>query len=86
VDQLPNPINNRLMVSICERIGLNIRILRGRQGLSQEKLAAIAGLHRAYIGQIERGEKNIGLQNLEKIANALSVDIRALVDSLGIDE
>jgi len=76
-------INNRIMGDICERIGLNIRTVREKQGLSQENLAAIAGLHRAYIGQIERGEKNIGLQNLEKIANALNVDIRALVDNQG---
>ena len=47
----------------------------------QEKLAELAGLHRAYIGQIERGEKNIGLRNLEKIAKALKVDIRVLVDT-----
>jgi transcriptional regulator with XRE-family HTH domain len=79
-------INNRLMGSIGERIGLNIRRIREQQGLSQENLAAIAGLHRAYIGQVERAEKNIGLQNLEKIANTLEVDIRALVDSPRIDE
>ena len=86
VDQLSNVINNRLMGSIGERIGSNIRIIRERQGLSQEGLGAIADLHRAYIGQIERGEKNIGLQNLEKIAKALNVNIRALVDSPRIDE
>jgi transcriptional regulator with XRE-family HTH domain len=74
------------MGSIGERIGLNIRRIREQQGLSQENLAAIAGLHRAYIGQVERAEKNIGLQNLEKIANTLEVDIRALVDSPRIDE
>ena len=66
------------MDSIGERIGLNIRIIREEQGLSQEKLAAIASLHRAYIGQIERGEKNIGLQNLEKIAKALNVNTKEL--------
>jgi transcriptional regulator with XRE-family HTH domain len=86
VDQSLNVINNRLMGDICERIGSNIRKIRQERDLSQEALAAIAGLHRAYIGQIERGEKNIGLQNLEKIANALEVDIRALVDNPGIDE
>ena len=86
MDQLSNVINNRIMGSICERIGLNIRTIREKRGLSQESLAAIAGLHRAYIGQIERGEKNIGLQNLEKIANALNVDIRALVDNPKVDE
>ena len=66
---------------IIERIGLNITIIRERRGLTQEKLAELAGLHRAYIGQIERGEKNIGLRNLEKIAKALDVDIRVLVDT-----
>ena len=66
------------MSEINERIGLNIRNIREERGLSQEKLAALANLHRAYIGQIERGEKNIGLQNLEKIAKALRVDIKEL--------
>ncbi len=72
--------------NIIERIGLNIRIIREQRGLSQEKLGDLAGLHRAYIGQIERGEKNIGLKNLEKIAKALEVDIRVLVDIDSIDE
>jgi len=66
---------------ILERIGLNITIIRERRRLTQEKLAELAGLHRAYIGQIERGEKNIGLRNLEKIAKALDVNIRVLVDT-----
>jgi transcriptional regulator with XRE-family HTH domain len=66
---------------IIKRIGLNITIIREQRGLTQEKLADLAGLHRAYIGQIERGEKNIGLRNLEKIAKALGVDIRVLVDT-----
>ena len=67
---------------IIKRIGLNITIIRERQGLTQEKLAALADLHRAYIGQIERGEKNIGLKNLEKIAKGLNVNIRILLDIL----
>lgn len=66
---------------IIKRIGLNITIIREQRGLTQEKLAELAGLHRAYIGQIERGEKNIGLRNLEKIAKALNVSIKALLDS-----
>ena len=69
------------MDNIIERIGLNITLLREKRGLTQEKLAELAGLHRAYIGQIERGEKNIGLRNLEKIAKALNVNIRVLVDT-----
>ena len=70
---------------ITRRIGLNITIIREQRGLTQEKLAELAGLHRAYIGQIERGEKNIGLRNLEKISKALNVDIRVLVDTFYID-
>jgi transcriptional regulator with XRE-family HTH domain len=65
---------------ILKRVGLKIVIIREQQGLSQEKLGAIASLHRAYIGQIERGEKKIGLKNLEKIANALNVPVRVLLD------
>jgi len=68
------------MDNIIERIGLNIIKIREKKKLSQEKLAALAGLHRAYIGQIERGEKNIGLKNLEKIAKALQVPTRRLVE------
>jgi len=69
------------MDNILERIGLKITLLREERGLTQEKLAELAGLYRAYIGQIERGEKNIGLRNLEKIAKALDVNIRVLVDN-----
>jgi len=65
---------------INEEVGLNIRRIREKRGLSQEKLAALANIHRVYIGQIERGEKNIGLRNLEKISNALGVPARFLVD------
>jgi len=66
---------------INEKVGFSIRRIREERGLSQEKLAALAGLHRAYIGQVERGEKNIGLKNLEKIAKTLEVPIRTLVDT-----
>jgi transcriptional regulator with XRE-family HTH domain len=67
------------MRDINKEVGFNIRRVREERGLTQEKLAAVADLHRAYIGQIERGEKNIGLKNLEKIAKALKVDIRDLL-------
>ena len=67
------------MSDINKEVGLNIRKIREDKELSQEKLAALADLHRTYIGQIERGEKNIGLRNLEKIAKALSVNIKDLL-------
>ena len=59
------------MKDINKRVGFNIRRTRENAGLSQERLAGLADLHRAYIGQIERSEKNIGLKNLQKIAKAL---------------
>lgn len=61
------------------RIGLTITELREKRGWTQEKLGHRAGLHRAYIGQVERGEKNIGLWNLEKIAKALVVKVQDLL-------
>lgn len=74
------------MSEINKQVGFRIRDIREEKGLSQEKLAELAGLHRAYIGQIERGEKNIGLKNLEKIAKGLGIDIRNLVDISFIDK
>ena len=66
------------MEDICARVGFNIRKIREGKSISQETLAGLADLHRAYVGQIERGEKNIGIRNLEKIAKALKVNIREL--------
>lgn len=66
---------------ILEAFGQNVRKFRIEQGLSLEQLADNAGLHRTYIGMIERAEKNITLCNIEKIANALSVNIAALLST-----
>lgn len=65
---------------ILVRFGQNVQRIRKEQNISQEKLAELAGLHRTYIGMIERAEKNITLCNIEKIAKALNVKISALVD------
>ena len=61
--------------SILIFFGQRVRAERLKQDLSQEELAAKAGLHRTYIGMIERAEKNLSLKNIEKIANALGVEI-----------
>ena len=58
--------------------GDRVRELRKEKGLSQEELSFKTGLHRTYIGMIERAEKNITLTNIEKIAKALDIDIKNL--------
>lgn len=65
---------------ILEKFGRKVRDERLKQNLSQEELAAKAGVHRTYIGMIERGEKNITLTNIEKIAKALGLTISELTD------
>lgn len=65
--------------SILLLFGSNVQKYRKRQKLSQEKLAELAGVHRTYIGMIERAEKNITLCNMEKIAEALQVKIQDLL-------
>ena len=63
------------MKDINEIVRINLLKMRTEKGLTQEKLALKASLHRAYIGQVERGEKKIGLTNLQKIADALEIEI-----------
>jgi len=58
-----------------------VRAARIRLGLSQEQLAEISGLHRTYIGAVERAERNITLRNAERIALALKTDLDQLVRS-----
>lgn len=59
----------------------NIRRLRTESGLSQEELAEYAGVHRTYIGMLERGEKNVTIYNIERIADALDVAASTLLES-----
>jgi len=65
---------------ILINFGGRVRKFRKEKGLSQEQLAFKANLHRTYIGMIERAEKNITLVNIEKIANALEVEILQLFE------
>jgi len=64
---------------VLNQFGERVRDLRKLKALSQEELAHRAGLHRTYIGMIERAEKNITLINIHKIATALGVEIKNLI-------
>ena len=60
---------------LLKKFGDRVRELRRQRKLSQEELAELAGVHRTYIGMIERGEKNVTLWNIYKVAKALELDI-----------
>jgi transcriptional regulator with XRE-family HTH domain len=61
------------------RFAVNLRSARLAHGLSQEELAARAGLHRNYIGSVERNEKNISIDSMERLARVLGVDVLDLL-------
>ncbi len=61
------------------RFGRKMRTIRERKGVSQEKLAELAGLHRTYVSSVERGKRNISLENIERLANALEVPLARLM-------
>ena len=65
----------RNVESARDRVARHMRALRADQGISQEALAAKVELHRTYIGSIERSERNASLDNIERIAHALGIDI-----------
>lgn len=67
---------------ILIKFGQKVRMERRKQNLSQEELADKAGLHRTYIGMIERAEKNITLENISKISDALRLKISDLLEDI----
>ena len=71
------------MDSILVKFGEKVRSERKARGLSQEKFAEIADVHRTYIGMIERAEKNITLSNIAKIASALNLTVEELFKGVG---
>jgi transcriptional regulator with XRE-family HTH domain len=67
---------------ILERFGETLREHRQRAGLSQEKLAAKAGIDRTYVGGAERGERNVALVNIVRLAAALNISAAELLDRI----
>jgi len=65
-------------------LGMEIRRARAGAGISQEALAVDAGLDRSYVGGIERGEHNLTIMSVTKIAEALKVKPSALLESSGL--
>jgi transcriptional regulator with XRE-family HTH domain len=71
-----------LQISARERFAANLRKARKDRGLSQEALGGLAGLHPTYVGSVERGERNVSIDNMERLASALGIDV---IDLLRID-
>jgi transcriptional regulator with XRE-family HTH domain len=67
--------------NVLLRFGEKLREIRLKVGVSQEKLAELSGLHRTYVSTVERGLRNISLENIEKLAEALDVELRDLMPS-----
>jgi transcriptional regulator with XRE-family HTH domain len=65
------------------RVGRNLRAYREERGLSQEAFADVLGVHRTYMGGVERGERNLTLKSLERIAEKIGVDPLALLKLVG---
>lgn len=61
----------------------NIRLLRAEKGWSQETLALEAGLHRTFVAHVERGARNVSLDNIERLALALGVSVSRLFEGTG---
>lgn len=66
------------MASLRVRLGRTVRRLRADAGYSQESFADRCGVHRTYMGSVERGEVNISLDNLERISKALEISLADL--------
>lgn len=73
---------NFAMNNIKNQIGENIKFHRHKQKLSQEELADICSLHRTYIGSVERGERNISLENIVVISRALKISPSTLLQGI----
>lgn len=71
-------IRDELQGTVLTGFGARVRELREQSRISQEEFAHLAGLDRSYIGQVERGERNLSLFNIFKIAKGLNVPLRDL--------
>lgn len=71
------------MSDLLVRFGQRVREFRQQKGISQERLAELCGLHRTYVSSVERGERNISLLNIAKLATALDVPLGRMMPKDG---
>ena len=67
-------------MNILQKFGLEVKKLRSSIGITQEELAELSGLSRQYIGDVERGTRNISLINIEKLSKALNIPLSQLLN------
>jgi transcriptional regulator with XRE-family HTH domain len=82
----PFDITRKGKANIKDRFGFAIKQRRNDLGISQEELAHRAGLHRTYIGDVERGGRNRSLENIQRLAAALEISIADLLTEYGVEE
>lgn len=73
-------------MEIQELLALNLRRIRVSKNISQEELALLAGVERAYVGHIERGKKNPTILTIEKLAKALNCNVLDFFEILSIEK
>ncbi len=78
-------MSDQLTKDIRARFGIAIRIRRNELNISQEAFAERAGLHRTYISDLERGKRNVSLENVEKLAKALNLSIADLMKRVEVN-
>jgi transcriptional regulator with XRE-family HTH domain len=68
-----------VLTDVLVEFGARLRAVRQKKGISQERLAELAGLHRTYVSSVERGERNISLLNIRRLATALGIAMSDLM-------
>lgn len=71
-----------LIMNIKQKFWLKIKEIRKTKNINQEKLSFLSWLHRTYISDVERWNKNISLENIEKISKALEIELKVLFDNI----